>query len=255
MLALATHQLTRAFNDRKGQRKLVIDRLDLEIKAGEFVTILGPSGCGKSTLLNILSGLDPQYEGRLEFGVGQSPRMAYVFQEARLLPWLTVRQNIDFALDGAATPQATSHVQDWLDRVGLAGFYDYYPNQISIGMQSRVALARALITDPQILLLDEPFSSLDELTAMNMRAEVLDLWRQQQCTVIMVTHNPLEAVYLSDRVLVLAANPGRLVTQIDLTTELPRPRDPEDRRLWELSREAVRWLRPGTTKESHGTRP
>jgi NitT/TauT family transport system ATP-binding protein len=135
-------------------------------------------------------------------------------------------------------------VSNWLDRVGLRGYYDYYPNQLSIGMQYRVALARALIIDPEVLLLDEPFSSLDEITAMNVRAEVLDLWKEQRGTVILVTHNPLEAVFLADRVLVMAANPGRIIAELSLVERLSRPRDAEDRRLWEISREAVRLLSP-----------
>ncbi|MDX2005241.1 MAG: ABC transporter ATP-binding protein [Meiothermus sp.] len=256
MAGIRIHNLNKSFPDHRGRVKTVLENLSLEVRDGEFVVLLGPSGCGKSTLLNILCGLDHRYSGQVEFGT-QKPTVGYVFQEARLLPWLTVRQNIHFAQGGTPSPTTTAQVTDWLDRVGLGGYYDYYPNQLSIGMQHRVALARALILDPQILLLDEPFSSLDEITAMKMRGEVLDLWKQQQRTVVLVTHNPLEAVYLADRVLVMAANPGRIVAELALAQRLPRPRDPEDKRLWEISREAVRLLSPhlhqNVSQENDGT--
>lgn len=225
----------------------MLEGVNLEVKSGEFVAILGPSGCGKTTLLNILSGLDRDYSGQVSFTDSPSltrPTIGYVFQEPRLLPWMTVRQNIHFALEATPSPKVGARVQNWLRRVGLADYYDYYPNQLSTGMQHRVALARALILDPEVMLLDEPFSSLDEITAMSMREEVLELWKEQQGTVLLVTHNPLEAVYLADRVLIMAANPGRIIAELELTGRLPRPRDPEDRRLWELSREAVRLLSP-----------
>lgn len=253
MASLRVSSLSKTFATRSGV-KTVLQNLDLEVGSGEFVTILGPSGCGKSTLLNILAGLDAHYGGQVEYRNTRkaTPAVAYMFQEARLLPWLTLKQNIYFALDQNPSASLRDQVQNWLDRVGLKGFYDYYPNQISIGMQHRVSLARALITDPEILLLDEPFSSLDEITAMNMRSEVLELWKDQGCTVVMVTHNPLEAVYLSDRVVVMAANPGRVVSTLDLTQRLPRPRDPEDRRIWEISREAVRHLGVQEVKNASG---
>ena len=243
MAGINIHNLSKSFPDHQGYAKVVLENIHLEVADGEFVVLLGPSGCGKSTLLNILCGLDQRYSGEVDFGV-EHPRVGYVFQEARLLPWLTVRQNIHFALEGSPSEKSSAQVQDWLNRVGLKDYFDYYPNQLSIGMQHRVALARALILDPEILLLDEPFSSLDEITAMKMRAEVLDLWKQQRRTVVLVTHNPLEAVFLADRVLVMAANPGRIVAELPLAQRLPQPRDPEDRRLWEISREAVRLLSP-----------
>lgn len=230
--------------------KVVLEGVNLEVRSGEFVALLGPSGCGKSTLLNIMSGLDQAHTGQIlytevrDVSKLEQPAIGYVFQEARLLPWMTVRQNIHFALESSPSPRVGQRVENWLDRVGLKGYYDYYPNQISIGMQHRVSLARALILDPELLLLDEPFSSLDEITAMTMRSEVLDLWKEQQGTVILVTHNPLEAVFLADRVLVMAANPGRIVAELPLTERLSRPRDPDDRKLWEISREAVRLLSP-----------
>lgn len=234
----------KVFASRRGL-KTVLEGVDIEVESGEFVAILGPSGCGKTTLLNIISGLDRHYDGQVVFTDtlhGAHPVIGYVFQEPRLLPWMTVRQNIHFAVETMPSPKVGARVRSWLERVGLADYYDYYPNQLSIGMQQRVALARALILDPEVLLLDEPFSSLDEITAMKIREEVLELWRELQSTVVLVTHNPIEAVYLADRVLIMAANPGRIVGQLDVSSRLPRPRDPEDRRLWELSREAVRLL-------------
>lgn len=245
MAGILVQKLRKAYPSRQGE-KVVLEGIDLEVHDGEFVTLLGPSGCGKSTLLNIISGLERNYHGKVSFpgfaGSGE-PTLGYVFQEPRLLPWMTVRHNIHFGLE-APPPAARVQVQNWLERVKLAEYYDYYPNQLSVGMQHRVALARALIRNPEVLLLDEPFSSLDEITAMSMRDEVLELWKQQQVTVLLVTHNPLEAVYLADRVLIMAANPGKIVAELSLFEKLPRPRDPEDQRLWELSREAVHLLSP-----------
>lgn len=247
------------------REKTALQDVDLRIEDGEFVCLLGPSGCGKTTLLNILSGLDRDYRGSVTFtGMfaatatlakaspggrrntagrrGSGPVLSYMFQESRLLPWLTVSENLRFVLDGLRASAAKARIEAWLARVGLEGHGDYYPLQLSIGMQQRVALARALIIEPGLLFMDEPLSSLDELTALRMRKELLALWREQGCTVVFVTHNPLEAVYLADRVVVMTPSPGRIVEELDVGALLPRPRDVEDRRLWELSRRAVRRL-------------
>lgn len=253
-------------------RKVALERIDLTVAPGEFVCLLGPSGCGKTTLLNIIGGLDPAYEGSVRFtrrasksgdgsaspaapsagspsvsASGAKPTIGYVFQESRLLPWMTVRDNVRFVVDGGPSPasvaEATERVDDWLERVGLAGYGDYYPGQLSIGMQQRVAVARALIVEPQLLLMDEPLSSLDELTALRMRDELTALWSETNCTVVFVTHNPLEAVYLADRVVVMTPSPGRIVAELDVGARLPRPRASEDGAVWELSRRAVDLLK------------
>ena len=249
MADVYVHNLVKRYRLRGGEEKTALYNVDLEIHDGEFVCLLGPSGCGKSTLLNILSGLDQRYQGTVELvakgGAARHkrPTASYMFQDSRLLPWLTVRENVRFVLDGNRhAKEATRRIEGWLGRVGLAGHGDYYPMQLSIGMQQRVAVARALIIEPELLLMDEPFSSLDELTALKMRQELLELWGEQGCTVVFVTHNPLEAVYLADKVVVMATNPGRIVETMELADRLPRPRDIEDRRLWELSRQVVRRL-------------
>ena len=154
------------------------------------------------------------------------------------------RDNLAFVLDGPRS-EKEARIGEWLARVGLAGTEDFFPNQLSIGMQQRVAVARGLIVQPDVLFMDEPFGSLDELTAMALREELLDLWQDLGCTVVFVTHNPLEAVLLADRVVIMGAKPGRIVHEETLGEALPRPRDPDDLGLWRVSREAVQYLRGG----------
>lgn len=250
MAAVRIRGLGKTYRLPTGQSKPALHDVNLEIPDGEFVCILGPSGCGKSTLLNVLSGLDRECEGSIEFtgrsGATSEPgavAIGYMFQDCRLLPWLTVRENIRFVLDGDhSSPEATQRIETWLARVGLPGHGSHYPAQLSIGMQQRVAVARALIIGPELLLLDEPFSSVDELTGLRMRQELLELWAEQRCTVVFVTHNPLEAVHLADRVLLMSTSPGRIREEIRIDPSLRRPRDIEDQRLWEISRHVVHKL-------------
>ena len=211
---------------------------------GEFVCVLGPSGCGKSTLLNIVAGLETANEGHVVVGGARDAGavVTYMFQESRLLPWMTVEDNLHFVLDGPVADR-TRRVGDWLERVGLDGFGTYYPQQLSVGRQQRVAVARALIVRPDVLLMDEPFSSLDELTAMSMREQLLSLRHKLGCTVVFVTHDPLEATLLADRVVIVSSKPGRIVHQEPLAERLGRPRNPDDPDLWRLSRTAVQHLR------------
>lgn len=253
MAGISVHRVSKSYELRDGQ-KLALHEVDLEVRDGEFICLLGPSGCGKSTLLNILSGMDSDYQGSLRFTQAARkertasetrPVMSYMFQDSRLLPWLTVRENIRFVLDGRRTKESSERIERWLERVGLNGYGDYYPMQLSTGMQQRVSVARALIRNPELLFMDEPFSSLDELTALRMREELLELWREQGCTVVFVTHNPLEAVFLADRVVIMTPSPGRIVEEMRLDAHFPRPRDTDDPRLWELSREAVKKLMGG----------
>jgi NitT/TauT family transport system ATP-binding protein len=195
----------------------------------EFVCVLGPSGSGKSTLLRILAGLIPPTSGEVTFEGHQQPRIGFVFQQANLMPWRTVRENITLPLELENVPaeEARQKAQEMIELVGLGGFETNLPRDLSGGMAQRVALARALVHDPDILLLDEPFGSLDALTRERMWTELSRIWQARQKTVLMVTHSINEALFLADRVLVLTARPGKI--KLDLPVDLPRPREDEMR--------------------------
>lgn len=201
----------------------VLTKIDLQIRAGEFVALVGPSGCGKSTLLRLIAGLEQPTSGTVTIGErtvqGVDRRCALMFQEPRLLPWKTIHQNVQLAVRGEA--QAAS--AQWLAQVGLEGFAHALPHQLSGGMAQRVALARALVGRPQVLLLDEPFAALDALTKMQMQDLLVDTVQAAGATVVMVTHDIDEAVYLADRVVILGQRPATIVASYHST--LARPRD------------------------------
>ncbi len=207
-----------------------VERIDLSIAAGEFVTLLGPSGCGKSTLLMMIGGLETPTRGRIEIGgrtvTGPRPDIGVMFQDSTLLPWKSALDNVlfPFQITGRGTRGHRDRAAALLRRVGLGGFEGKRPSQLSGGMRQRVALCRALIDEPDLLLMDEPFSALDAITRDEMNVVLMDLWQQFRKTVIFVTHSLREAVFLSDRVLVMSRRPGRIIADVPIT--LPRPRDP-----------------------------
>jgi len=202
---------------------VALDHLDLDIRDGEFVSLLGPSGCGKSTALRIVAGLSTPTVGTVEWPNGESGR-GFVFQEPTLMPWATVAANVTLPLTlsrvGADSYKATAR---WLDRVGLAEFADSYPRELSGGMRMRASIARALVTEPQLLLMDEPFAALDEITRFRLNNELTALWHELRRTVIFVTHSVFESVYLSQRIVVMTPRPGRVFTE--LTIDAPYPRN------------------------------
>jgi len=221
-----------------------LDGASFEVAQKQFTALVGPSGCGKSTLLHIAAGLDTQYSGTLEFYEPDlAQRMACVFQAPRLLPWLTARENVEFVLKNGphARSRGGAEAQRFLELVGLQGFEDRFPSQLSGGMQQRVSLARALAIDPSVLLMDEPFSALDELTARRLRIELLRLHAAQPHTVLFVTHNVTEAAYLADRVIVMSPRPGRIVTEVEV--DIPYPRDYESVEVAAVARRIVRDLK------------
>jgi NitT/TauT family transport system ATP-binding protein len=206
--------------------------LDLDVKRGEFVSLLGPSGCGKSTALRLIAGLSAPSSGTV--GVSASAgrsraghSIGFVFQEPTLMPWASVRDNVRLPLKLAHAPaaEADQRVGEVLAQVGLAEFADAYPRELSGGMKMRVSLARALVTDPDILLMDEPFAALDEITRFRLNNDLLDLWRNLHKTVIFVTHSVFESVYLSQRVVVMTSRPGRLSAEFRIDTPEPRVED------------------------------
>ena len=225
---LSVHELSAVFPDSNGGLR-ALDHVSFEVCPREFVCVLGPSGSGKSTLLRILAGLLPPTSGEVVFHGGEHPEIGMVFQQANLMPWRTVSQNLMLPLElaGDEGSTATQKTQDMMELVGLEGFGDYWPRDISGGMAQRVAIARALIHDPDLLLLDEPFGSLDALTRERMWTELSRIWQAQQKTVLMVTHSISEALFLADRVLVLTQRPGKV--KLDLEVDLPRPRKDEMR--------------------------
>lgn len=197
----------------------VLGPIDLRIAKGSFVVLTGPSGCGKSTLLNIVAGLDSDFEGSVEFDQPEAA-LSYVFQSPRLLPWRTVYQNVALALpDG---DERLTRIPELLARVGLADASDVYPERLSLGMQRRAALARGFISDPDVLLMDEPFVSLDDPTAEGLRRLLMDLWQRRPTTVLFVTHDRSEAVTLATRILRLSGAPATVVS--DTAVELARDR-------------------------------
>jgi NitT/TauT family transport system ATP-binding protein len=222
--------VSREFEGPMG-RLLALDKIDCQVRHREFVSVIGPSGCGKSTLIRILAGLDYPSSGSVRLDgkpiSGPGPDRGMVFQGYTLFPWLTVKKNVMFGLrmKGTGFRKAEERAREWLKLVGLLEFEDHYPNQLSGGMKQRVAIARALANEPRILLMDEPFGALDAQTRGSMQAHLLKVWESVDVTVLFITHDLDEATFLSDRIVVLGANPGRIVEVIDVP--LPRPRSPE----------------------------
>ncbi|MEO8165252.1 MAG: ABC transporter ATP-binding protein [Betaproteobacteria bacterium] len=213
-----------------------LEPTDLTVREGEFVTIVGPSGCGKSTLLRLISGLAAPTGGNITLSEPyRPPRLAYVFQAPTLLPWATVQANVRLPLDLAGHPRTAADAQthEALTRVGLRNFAGAYPRELSGGMQMRASIARALVTGPRLLLMDEPFGALDEINRNHLDREVSELSAREQLTVLFVTHSIYEAVFLSSRVLVMSPRPGRIHAQIAINA--PRPRSDSFRRTTEFA--------------------
>jgi NitT/TauT family transport system ATP-binding protein len=207
---------------------LALDGLDLEVRRGEFLTVLGPSGCGKSSALRIIAGLSDPTTGNVEWSAGPtdpSRRIGFVFQEPTLMPWATVADNVrlPLRLGGLLTEQSEARVARVLAHVGLEGFGDVYPRELSGGMKMRVSIARALVMEPDLLLMDEPFAALDEITRFRLDNDLLAVSNTLGQTVVFVTHSVFESVYLASRVVVLTARPGRIFAE--LTIDAPYPRD------------------------------
>ena len=241
-LALEEIRKTYPTPDGRG-RFVVLDDVSVEVPAESFTTIMGPSGCGKSTLLNIVAGIDDADAGSVRYGgeavePGDYP-FGYVFQDPRLLNWRTVEENLEFALEAHDVPEAEheGRITEWLEKVGMGGEGKNYPLRLSGGMRQRVGLCRAMVVDPDILLMDEPFSALDELTARELRRDLLDIWAEQRKTVIFVTHDISEAVYLSDRILFMNQE-GEVFSEAEV--DVDRPREFEDPELQEVESELMR---------------
>jgi NitT/TauT family transport system ATP-binding protein len=249
---LRLEQLEKSYGPPE-KRLPVIPALDLHVRGGEFLSIVGPSGCGKSTLLQVIAGLMPASGGHVFLGdrdvTGEPAHMVYLFQQyaKSLLPWMTVEQNVAFAFGGRPIPdrkRIRERCLEYLAMVGLREFAAYFPWQLSGGMQQRVAIARALAAEPKVLLLDEPFSSVDALTRLDLHALILDLWQRNGFTAVLVTHDVDEAIFLADRVVLLTQRPARVAEIVE--TALPRPRTPvethESPRFLELRHHLLRHL-------------
>ena len=223
------HLTKRYYVERDGRQVLALSDVSLSVAEGEFVAIVGPSGCGKTTLLNIVAGLLPYDRGTLTIDGtridGPGVDRAVVFQHASLLPWRTIAGNVRYGMELQQRFDATAmreRVASFIELVGLTGFEKHYPSELSGGMQQRVNLARALASDPAVLLMDEPFAALDAQTREHMQAELLKIWSQARKTVVFITHQINEAVYLADRVAVMSGRPGTIKGVLDIPFERPR---------------------------------
>ncbi len=221
--------LSKAYVDPHGARVVALEDVTATVESEEFVALLGPSGCGKSTLLSIVAGLLAPSAGRVYFDSPTAPRpgsliAAMVFQDFGLFPWRTVEANVEFGLEEAGVPatERRERARRHIELIGLAGFERRYPHQLSGGMRQRVGIARALAVEPAVLLMDEPFSALDAQTRQLMQEELLGIWERTRKTILYVTHNIHEAVFMADRVIVLSRRPGRVLDEVRVT--LPRPR-------------------------------
>jgi sulfonate transport system ATP-binding protein len=225
---LTVHIRVREKSFKKGQTAVQVLRdIRLELEDGDFITIIGPSGCGKSTLLKIIAGLDTDYEGTVEIGglpvVGPGTDQGFVFQEHRLFPWLTVEENIAANLS-LKDPEIRKRVDELIHIVRLKGFEKAYPKELSGGMSQRVAIARALLREPKILLLDEPFGALDAFTRKHLQDVLLEIWRKKRITMVLVTHDLDESIYLGNQVVIMKAKPGSISRIIPIELPFPRQR-------------------------------
>jgi len=229
---LTARGVSKSFRHARGGTVTAVHDVDLEVRAGEFVCLLGPSGCGKSTLLNLFAGLDRPDTGELLIDgrpiEAPGPDRAVLFQEPALFPWMNVRDNVEFALEMLGLPkdEREDRTMHWLHRVHLGRFAKAQPHELSGGMRQRAALARALACQPEVLLADEPFAALDAQTREILQRELQEVWSETRNTFVFVTHNVREATFLADRVVLMSAPPGTLVTEHRIT--VPRPRDMED---------------------------
>ena len=219
--------LGKVYRDRRGHELTALEAIDLGVEPEQFVAVLGPSGCGKSTLLGIIGGLVAATSGRVIFeGTRRpgTPLTATVFQEFALLPWRTARANVELGLEelGLPAPERAHRARRYLDMIGLRGFEDKFPHQLSGGMRQRVGIARALAVEPAVLLMDEPFSALDAQTRQLMMEELLQIWERTRQSIVYVTHNIQEAVFMADRVVVLSRRPGRILDVEDIGLARPR---------------------------------
>ena len=239
---LELHRVSKTYTVNNRELR-VLDQVDLSVEPGGFVGIVGPSGCGKSTLLRLVVGLDDAYEGEIvldgEHVAGTSLSRGIVFQDHRLLPWLTLRDNIGLGLQNSALsePARRERIAELLELVGLTGFELVYPHQLSGGMAQRAAIARGLVTEPEILLLDEPLGALDALTRVRLQDELLRIWQRERISMILVTHDVEEAIVLAERIVVMQSNPGRIADVIDL--DLPYPRDRASHELADVRRRVL----------------
>jgi NitT/TauT family transport system ATP-binding protein len=227
---ITVRNVKKVFPTPKGEF-VALGGVDLEVQHNEFVTVVGPSGCGKTTLMNILAGLETPSGGQAAVDgkpiSGPSPDRGVIFQQYALFPWLTVRKNVEFGLRTARVPreERRERAQHFIDLVGLHDFADALPKTLSGGMKQRCAIARAYAVDPSILLMDEPFGAVDALTRVRLQEQLLQTWSQEKRTVVFITHDVDEAVFLANRVVVMAARPGRIVEIVDV--DLPYPRTEE----------------------------
>ncbi len=228
---ISARRLSKIYRSQTGDDVVALNDIGFEIGDGELVSLVGPSGCGKSTLLRILAGLNPQTAGDLMLDgkplTGPGPKVAVVFQQPILLPWRTIMENILLPIEfrELSIAQYRNHARDLLAMVGLQGFDDRYPHELSGGMQQRAAIVRALVQDPQILLMDEPFGALDAMTREQMNIDVLRIWENSRKTIVFVTHSITEAIFLSQRVFVMTPRPGRIAETLDIDLPFPRTLD------------------------------
>ncbi|MEF3303990.1 ABC transporter ATP-binding protein [Paenibacillus sp. GYB003] len=245
MQQIRIEQVTKRF----GQLE-VLSGIDFTIEKGEFAAIVGPSGCGKSTVLRMIAGLDKPSEGRVLAGGKPtdkpSPERVLIFQEHALYPWRTVEDNVGFGLELAKVPpkERRERIDEVLEKVGLSGFQKYYPAQLSGGMKQRASIARALVMNPEVLLLDEPYGALDAITRLTMQNELIKLWRGSGKTVLLITHDIDEAVYLADTIYVMSPRPGRILTKVN--ADMPRPRNRNSAEFIKLREQIMDHLDIGT---------
>lgn len=244
--------VSRLFEDpKRGKPVVALERVEIKVERNEFLCLLGPSGCGKSTLLNMIAGFDQPSSGIVKVG-GQVVRgpgadRGVVFQQANLMPWLPVWENVAFHLKMRGAPKAERRekAQRFIDMVGLNGFESHYPSELSGGMNQRVGIARALLMNPEVILMDEPFGALDEQTKMDMHAELSRIWKESRSTIVFVTHGIDEALALGTHVAVMSARPGRIRELLPIALE--RPRDPTSPSFNDYKRHILSLLRPEDT--------